>query len=140
MDVHSVVVQVCLRVGVEEVEEVEEVEGQWTGSDGVRDKKRRGGARNKRRKRQKRKEGRSYHDITPLLYHYVSEQCSFSLWCEVVRLEVGESAESQGITGETKWHEFLAASTKTTRIIIVWWDWCLSSKSETSTQWEVHTH
>src|SRR6266436_1332781 len=30
-------------------------------------------------KRQERKEGRSYHDITPLLCHYVSEQHSSSL-------------------------------------------------------------
>ena len=38
------------------------------------------GATDKGGKRQERKhEGRLYHDITPLLCHYVSEQCSFSL-------------------------------------------------------------
>ena len=30
-------------------------------------------------------EGRSYHDITPLLCHYVSERCSFSMMLEAAQ-------------------------------------------------------
>src|SRR5260221_2580188 len=37
------------------------------------------------RQRQERKEGRSYHDITPLLCHYVLEQHSFSTMSEAVQ-------------------------------------------------------
>ncbi len=58
---HSVVVQVHLGVGAEEVE------GEQTESDGVRGRWKGGGARKERRKRQKRKEGRSYHDSFNLL-------------------------------------------------------------------------
>ena len=59
---------------------MDRVEGsKWTWLDGVRDGQRMEGKRKERGKRQKRKEGRSYHDITPLLCHYVSEWCSFSL-------------------------------------------------------------
>src|SRR5258707_6394865 len=36
-------------------------------------------------KRQERKEGRSYHDITPLLCHYISERCSSSLMLRAVQ-------------------------------------------------------
>src|SRR5258708_115464 len=36
-------------------------------------------------KRQERKEGRLYHDITPLLCHYISEQHSSSLMSRAVR-------------------------------------------------------
>src|SRR5258707_11604384 len=36
-------------------------------------------------KRRERKEGRSYHDITPLLCHYISEWCSSSLMSRAVQ-------------------------------------------------------
>ena len=47
-------------------------------------------------------EGRSYHDITPLLCHYVSEQHSFSTTSEVVQgsqCGQGRSAGHQGAGG-----------------------------------------
>ena len=48
--------------------------------------------------RQKRKEERSYHDITPLLCHYVLEWCSFSLMMEVAQgSQSGGGRGAQGI-------------------------------------------
>ena len=42
-------------------------------------------------------EGRSYHDITPLLCHYVLEQHSFSMMLEVV--QGGQSGGRGGVQG-----------------------------------------
>ncbi len=42
-------------------------------------------------------EGRSYHDITPLLCHYILEQHSFSMTLEVVR--GGQSGGGGGAQG-----------------------------------------
>src|SRR5258708_10980222 len=44
-------------------------------------------------KDEKRKERRSYHDITPLLCHYVSEQCSSSL---MSRVALGSQSGGRG--------------------------------------------
>src|SRR5260221_171217 len=63
------VVQVCIRVGAE-WRQKRQSGGRWgwrqleVGGEG---------------------EGRLYHDITPLLCHYISEWCSFSMTSEVVQ-------------------------------------------------------
>src|SRR5258708_29267191 len=49
------------------------------------------------RQRQERKGGRSYHDITPLLCHYISEQCSSSSMLRVAR--GGQSGGRGGMWG-----------------------------------------
>src|SRR5258705_6830882 len=49
------------------------------------------------RQRQERKEGRSYHDISPLLCCYILEQCSASLMLGVA--QCSWSGSSRGVWG-----------------------------------------
>jgi len=86
-------VQVCLRVGADRVE------GKQTWLDRVGVGWRMEGKRKGRGREEegKRKEGRSYHDITPLLCCYVSEWCSSSLMLGAV--QGGQSGGGGGVQG-----------------------------------------
>ena len=76
---------------------MDEAEGRWTGSDGVGGGWRIGGAGRERGKRWKRKERRLYHDITPFLCCYISEQHGSSLMSGVV--QGGWSGGRRGVQG-----------------------------------------